>query len=286
MEASWRLGAVVALACGCGRIAFDPLNDAGFECAFGPWTAPVELTALSTAIDDLGPSISLDGLTLFYTKGPTADLYMATRSSTSELFANPQQLVALSSVDTDSSPTLSRDDLTLYFSSNRTGSYRLYAATRGSTSEAFGAPSLVPELANEDVLGPYITRDGAEMFFTRDFATIVTTWRATYDAATGFMIVGQLSELNGPAGFDGWPTMTPDLTTIYFEAIRGGIMKTIYMARRDAPGMPFGPVEQAPFGFPGAINADPEISRDGRTFLFGSNRNGSHDLYMMTRECL
>ena len=51
---------VVALIAGCGRVAFDPTTDAdgGTDVAVGcgPWSAPVELTALTTVANDFGPT--------------------------------------------------------------------------------------------------------------------------------------------------------------------------------------------------------------------------------------
>jgi len=221
--------------------------------------------------------MTLDGLSLYYEV--SEELYVATRATTSEMFASPQPLAQLSSAALDNSPSLSPDDLTLYFSSTRNGSPQLFRATRATPTDPFGAPTLVPELASVGVIDAYETRD--EVFYTENLSTIVTIWRAT----SNFTVVTKVSELSGPAGIDGWPTLTPDLTTIYFESFRNG-MTSIYMARRGAPGLPFGPVELSPFGFAGAQNADPEMSRDGRTFLFSSDHSGNPDLYMMTRECL
>ncbi|MBA4163813.1 MAG: hypothetical protein C0510_04140 [Erythrobacter sp.] len=80
-----------------------------------------------SSASDNRPSITHDGLTLFFDStragglgGP--DLWVSTRSSTSEDFGPASHLGALSSSGFDARPTISWDGRELFFSSNRLGS--------------------------------------------------------------------------------------------------------------------------------------------------------------------
>src|SRR5690606_38871277 len=92
--------ALLVLVSACGRLWFDPLGVAGAgpddhdggaigdamadaaepACTtFGPWSAPVEVTELTSGGDDWEPALHPDGNTLVFVRGIT-DLYVATRS--------------------------------------------------------------------------------------------------------------------------------------------------------------------------------------------------------------
>lgn len=70
-----------------------------------------------------------DGLTLFYVTGPAigaADMYVASRRSTDEPFADLTPLSDLNSASDERDPWLSADGARFYFSSDRTGRYAIY----------------------------------------------------------------------------------------------------------------------------------------------------------------
>jgi Tol biopolymer transport system component len=79
-----------------------------------------------------------DGLTLFFVKGPAfgpADMFVTSRRSTAEPFAEPAPLSGLNTVNDERDPWLSSDGELLYFSSDRSGHYAIYVARvrRGRT---------------------------------------------------------------------------------------------------------------------------------------------------------
>ncbi len=106
---------------------------------FGPATLVAEL---STTFGDLAPAVGHDGLEVIFTSNrPGAvggagdwDLWMATRSSTADLWSAPVNVTVLNSPLYDGGKmSFSFDGLQLYFRSHRAGQYGngdLYVATR------------------------------------------------------------------------------------------------------------------------------------------------------------
>ena len=98
------------------------------------WATPVNLgPPINTPNNDWGPSISSDGLTLYFdisqsgTSAAVDDIWVATRETTNDDWGN---LVSLgptvnSSAD-DCYQCISADGLSLYFSSSRSGGYGNY----------------------------------------------------------------------------------------------------------------------------------------------------------------
>jgi len=98
------------------------------------FSPPQNLRALNTPVEDSGPSLSSDGLTLYFSsKRPsatTSDIWVATRPDRSSSFGTPVKLDAVSSPADDLNVTLSPDRLELVLSSNRSGSYQLWRSLR------------------------------------------------------------------------------------------------------------------------------------------------------------
>ena len=284
---------------GCGRVGFSSARDdispdantdadtnvvidATAVCAFGPWGDAANLTALNTTANDWSPTLSDDGLELIWetTRTGNQDLFGSVRASTSDPFAMATELTVLNTPQAESSPSLSRDRLTLYFSSNRNGQSRLYRATRDDTDAAFGAPVLVPELANVEVLGPAISGAGDELVYTNLAQTQIS--RAVMTNGT-FAVVGVIPELGTTAS--AYPDLSRDGLTIYFDTKSSQLVS----ATRSAPGAMF----SMPTTIPGSMNsasgeADAELGDGDRQLTFSSNRGGgagSWDLWVVTRPC-
>jgi WD40-like Beta Propeller Repeat len=67
-------------------------------------------------------------------------------------------------------PVLSADGLSIYFASDAGGYYRVYVATRGSTSGFFGAPTVLPafDLGASNNKPGWLSIDGCRMYFSSD----------------------------------------------------------------------------------------------------------------------
>jgi hypothetical protein len=103
-------------------------------------------TLLSLSRDELEAWMSTDRCNC----GTNYDVYRATRASTSVPFGTFTRDAILSSPVADSNPVLSDDGLRLYLDSpgrsGGVGGSDIWMASRATTSDAFGAPAVIPEI--------------------------------------------------------------------------------------------------------------------------------------------
>ena len=115
----------------------------GHEFRFGELSAPIWE---APRIDDEGPSVTGDGLTIFYASAAPGgsgdlDLWKVTRPTLSSPWGTPVNLGStINSSAVDTLPTPSPDGLSLYFASNRSGGYGgfdLWVTTRPNAGRGF-----------------------------------------------------------------------------------------------------------------------------------------------------
>jgi Tol biopolymer transport system component len=94
-----------------------------------PFPPAVVLGNVNTAGDEIGPSLSADGLTLLYSDG--FDIYYATRPDIAAPFTSGQPVVALSSMDADTAPELSGDGRIAMVTRGTRDTRDIYVFTRG-----------------------------------------------------------------------------------------------------------------------------------------------------------
>ncbi|HEY4179968.1 MAG TPA: hypothetical protein VGM90_24165 [Kofleriaceae bacterium] len=273
----------------CGRIDFNPLVDANADApdavtACSPWTNVRPQTATSGG-SDFGPTLSADTLTLYFDSGRAggvgnADIWTATRASTSADFGPAVNLSTVNTTDFDRSPTLTADGLTLYFQRGETPG-RLYRAVRAQPSDPFGPPQLVAELAAQELAGPGISPDGTELVFTASS----NLFRAAGDGTT-FGNVTQITELD-TTPYQGFASLSSDGLDIYFETTRSdGALDDIWRGHRAAIGATYDLIERVDeVSESGTSDDDPAISVDGETLAFASNRSGSFEIWLASRSC-
>jgi hypothetical protein len=264
------------------------------------WSAPANLetlpgssSALNTPAIDGCASTSPDGLKIVFNsnRAGTHDIYMATRSSTSDGFGAPVRLPAPVNSDTftESCPTLVGDRL--YFSSTRDDAAGdIVVSTLGSNG-----------WSTPENLGPRINRAGwidESAAFYRDGNgrnVIVFSSRQPHD--NGGKIYesanGEPRHLvrGGPnsSAQDNRPSITADGLTIFFDSTRYGSLggPDIYYATRARTSDPFGPaVHLSQLSSP-AFDARAFINGSGSFITFSSNRPGSEspapDIWIATR---
>jgi hypothetical protein len=205
-----------------------------------PWRGAVNVGAPVNSHSAASPSISSDGLELFFDNGLRVrpggqgggDIWYARRAGISNNWNEPQNLGPVgNSPFTEGVPKLSRDGLTLFFSSDRPGGFGgrdIWVTSRATRSEAWTAPFN---------LGPAV---------------------------------------NG-GGNDWCPAISPDALVLIFQSDRPGGFggDDFWMSRRTATSRPWsaavhlGPQINTP-----ADEAKAEFSADGRTLLFASARPG------------
>ncbi len=138
---------------------------------FGPAT---RLDSVCSDFKDAAPSISHDGLTLyFHSDRPggvgMTDIWVATRNSLVEDFGAPVNLTAVNSPLQDWTPQIGRHDRRLYLSSNRPGAdgADIFVATRLDSGLPFQTPELVkgPVNALDNDKACDIAADGLQLYF-------------------------------------------------------------------------------------------------------------------------
>jgi len=304
---SANLAALMAALAACGRLDFDPhagrdalatdstpsMPDAA--CTLGPWGSPVALASLNTTNTDYGGQLTADGLAIYFDSDRTGqqDLYVARRDTRAATFGAPTRIAELSSQQTDADPSPTADELDLIFDSNRTNDLCLWESTRASIADAWGAPVKLAALcAPSAATGPYLTGDGLTLYFTigvdpqNEGALGVTHRPSRTDPFGPVTPLPEQLTTNPPDG--GYPALTADQRTIYFEQANGSggaATITIHEATRDASGGKFGTRQPFDAVTLGPNNGDPSITADGLDFAFDSDASGNADLYEMTRSC-
>jgi WD40-like Beta Propeller Repeat len=140
-----------------------------------PWGPPVALAEINAAEDDQNPSLSADGLRLYFASGRAGPkgreaIYTASRSGRGQPFGAPGRLMDLASANDDGAPFVSTDGLTIVFSSDRPGgqgSLDVWIASRPNLDAPFADPAPLAAVnssgAEDD---PALSPDGRELFFT------------------------------------------------------------------------------------------------------------------------
>ena len=93
------------------------------------WPKGVPLDVLNSTTSEVGPSLSADGRTLYFSssRAGNADVYQSIGSGLD--WAPPTLVPGVNTPANDQHPSISRDGQTLMFSSNRGGNYDLYETT-------------------------------------------------------------------------------------------------------------------------------------------------------------
>jgi Tol biopolymer transport system component len=142
-----------------------------------PWDAPRVVTELNSSNDDYMPSLTGDGLTIFFASnriGRSDDIWTASRASRTAPFSVPATVAELSSLPTPAtSPFIARDGLTLLFADERAGGQGardLWTTTRASPTAPFANPTNLGALFNSAAIDddPSLSFDGRELFFASD----------------------------------------------------------------------------------------------------------------------
>ena len=140
------------------------------------WGEPVNLgLTVNTSSADEGPSISADGLALYFTSDRpggfgTLDLYVSTRATKDDPWGAPSNLGSVVNRSGAGYPDISRDGLSLYFTSDRPGgygNYDLWLTTRATTNDDWGEPVNLGSGVNRssEEATPSISSDGLALYF-------------------------------------------------------------------------------------------------------------------------
>jgi len=220
------------------------------------WGPAVNLGAnVNSSNDEWAPSISADGLSLYFTSGRPggcgeADLWVTTRASVSDPWSVPVNLGgSVNGSQGDENPSISADGLSLFFDSNRerVGTSHpqycyIYMTTRPTKNDPWGIPVRLGPTVNPgleyDSGYPSISADGRMLVFAGNLPGRVGGWdlwitrRATKDDEWA-PPVNLGPEVNS-AYNEEWPQISSDGRTLYFSSWRpggsGGSYGDIYQA--------------------------------------------------------
>jgi Tol biopolymer transport system component len=141
------------------------------------WGIPVNLgPTINGSSYDSGPSISNDGLTLYFASSRPGgsggnDLWMATRSTVSDPWDPPINLgTTVNSLAHDVEPDISADGLVLFFMSTRSGGYGnfdLWVTMRRTKDDAWEPPMNLGPMVNSSVMDvtPCLQADRSTLLF-------------------------------------------------------------------------------------------------------------------------
>jgi Tol biopolymer transport system component len=203
-----------------------------------PWGTPARVDQLSSTSLDETPEVSADGLTMYLASdrpgGARAGehLWVAHRTTRTAVWSLPVPVTDFVGGDTDLSPSLQHDQLMMVFASLRSGDWDLYATTRQSTADPWGAPTALTSLNSTAYdWDPAVYRGGNSIVFaSRRLNTLNSLFHATRGSATEpFSTPQEATELD-ILGNAADPWLSDDGHHIVFDS-RGGPSR-IYEAWR------------------------------------------------------
>jgi hypothetical protein len=202
------------------------------------WGTPVNLgPPINTPFGDWGPSISYDGLSLYFdTRQPGAsgaidDIWVATRATTDDDWGNPVNLgTTVNSPSDDCYQSISSDELALYFSSNRPGgygNYDLWVTTRETIHDPWGTSVNLGPTVNTSAyeVDTSISADGRLLFFTSTSSSSIQTDIWVMRRATINDDWGEPVNIGSPVNSSAWedyPNVSADGSTLFFRTSQSG----------------------------------------------------------------
>jgi hypothetical protein len=205
---------------------------------------PIVGSEVNTSFEEFAPTVSGDGLTLVFARGPAGDpvhLWHAARATADMAFTGVASLNGVNDIGTmdDTFPFLREDGKVLYFASTRVPAdgFDLYSAEWRGLS--FDTPMPVKELnTGYSELAPVVTFDGLTMYFGSDRSDGNASgqddiWMATRTSVSDlFSTPMNLTKINSPK--EDLPTFaTRDGCALYFSSDRGGTLQ-VYVATKPA----------------------------------------------------
>ena len=271
------------------------------------WGTPVNLgPTINSSLWEHCPSISADGLTLFFDLDIPGDLMVTRRATKDDDWGEPVNLGH--SASDHFASDISADGSTLYFMSDRPGGYGILDLWQvpilseltevGKADFTFGTPTNLGPIVNGASVNtsPSISADGLELYFSSDRSggyggtDIWVTTRATTEDDWGEPV--NIGPVVNSAAAENNASISADGLALYFcdwgDPRPGGLGETdIWVTTRPTKNDEWGePVNLGPTVNSSAYEATPEISSDGLELYFESDRPGGYgldDIYVTTR---
>lgn len=198
-----------------------------------PFSAPQNLTALNSSSREDGPSVSADGLTLYYCRasGQSCQLYRATRPDLTSEFADPQPVPALPNAW---GPAISVDGTELFYTTlGGASSGDLHRATVSGTTITDDGP--LSELNDGDHQGfSTLSADGLTILFEGNGGSrtaILSATRPAIGAPFGTATVYDVGDSSSDDDAD--PDLTNgDRTLVFVRDANDGNGYDVYITNR------------------------------------------------------
>ena len=195
-------------------------------------------------------------------------------------FTAPRHLAELGSSATEWAPAISSDELTIYVESDRSGTSRIWVATRAAVGAPFTAPALLEGIDGR-ASSPAISADDRELYFDQG-----TLYRSVRDRAEApFAPSAALDIVGWPGGNGSGPWLSADGLSLYYGAGADvSVESHIALATRATLSAPFTVAGTLTELSPSSKNGWPTLSPDGRELLFESQVDGSGRIYAAYRQ--
>jgi hypothetical protein len=207
------------------------------DTIYNEWGTPMNLESpINSKYRDSGPSISADGLSLFFDSDRsggygTQDIWVSTRPTQSDPWGEPVNLGAtVNSSSPERAPSISADGLELFFHSDRpiSGMQDLWVTTRKTINDPWGPPVNLGLTVNSGTFdgASNISFDGLSLFFMSACAggygdlDIWVTKRASKNDSWGE--AANLGPKVNSAQNDWGPSISSDGSILYFGSNRPG----------------------------------------------------------------
>jgi len=276
-----------------------------------PFGVPENVTAVNTGISEDSPYLTLDGLSLYFSRGQSGqnNIYVAVRSSTTAPFGSPST-ARLDSVNTSQRQwpgSLSADQLTLYLHSDTrpgSGSADIWIATRPDVASDFSEPRLLPNVnSTAPDFDANVSADGLSLYFVSSRSPQTPIWVARRNSTAedfGAPTNDEFAQIHSHFNFNqldigvGGLCISPDERTLYIyveDDVNQSPARQLWVSTRSSKRDPFGPPGQSAFVkiHSGGGAEAPSVSGDGSEIFFASGRSGgqgSDDIWRATRETL
>ena len=297
-----RTAAALAVIVPLSAAAGTPPAESQDACVeWSDWSEPVNLLGVNSPFNEQNPFLSRDELTLYFTSvrpggHGNLDLWVAQRRTRNSDWGPAMNLPApINTAANDLAPNLSPGEHLLFFASDRAGglgSFDIYVA-RGSVKRdalRWDEPvNLGSPINTADVeLAPFYFH-GA-LYFNRGAQQLqlADIYLAALNRDPNTNVAVPVVELNSPMN-DSAITIRRDGREVFFWSQRAGSAGgvDIWTSTRHSVHHPW----SVPINVGAPINSDsvdatPNLSWDGRTMIFASNRAGGlggNDLWISTR---
>lgn len=198
-------------------------------------------------------------------------------------FGTPVPIAELNTSSADGTLRLSPDELSGYFWSRRSGTARIFHASRSALGQPFTATQVTGLTTADHDLDPSLATDGSLLVF-RHNTPGDELWTARRVDAVTFASPLVMSNLN-LASVEQQPFVQGAAETLVFSSDRNGGNFDLWLSTRS--GTMFGtPVRMLELNSGSSAEGDPVLSSDGLSIYFRSDRPGGpgqFDIYVATR---